>query len=119
MIGRCRQNGNMGYYTSYALTCKGPDKDVQAFEQDLINISKSNGEVDPDVRELVSLGTVYAKLYDIEDWIDELAPKHPNVLICLAFDGEDSEDTGETRWKNKDKETQKMVIPPFTNPNLQ
>ena len=109
----------MGYYTAYGLTLVGDDDKVIAFEEDLKNISKdSNGEVDADVRNLIDDGAVYAKLYDIEDWISEAAQRHPDVLVILNGDGEDSEDMWEARWKGLEYEKQDAAIPPFTNEAL-
>lgn len=109
----------MGYYTSYSLQCYGPEDKIEAFEQELLESTKSDGEYDHEVNELIKWGCVYAKLYDIEKWIDGLAPKHPDILICLSGDGEESDDLWETRWKGTESECQKAIIPPFENNNLQ
>lgn len=107
----------MGYYTAYGLHItpdKGHEDEVKKFEKELIKYSEN----DPEVKELVKTGGCYGKLYDIEDWIGEVAKKYPNLLVILGGDGEDSDDLWETRWKGGEVEMQKAVIPPFTNPNL-
>lgn len=104
----------MGYYTSYGLSLHGPAEECQKFEKDLLDQDPSDFELN----ELVKFGAVYAKLYDIEPMIDEIAKKHPSVLVILSGDGEDQDDIWETRWKGEEKETQQMVIPPFKNPKL-
>ena len=109
----------MGYYTYYGLTILGEDDKVESFKKDLLEQSEdSTGVPDSDLSELLESEYVYAKLYDITDWIDEVAPKHPDILIMLSGDGEDSDDSWETRWRGNDSETQKMIMPPFTNPRL-
>ena len=107
----------MGYYTAYGLQIvpdKGHEDEVKKFEKDLIEYSEDDCEIE----ELVKTGGCYGKLYDIEDWIGEVAKNYPHLLVCLGGDGEDSDDLWETRWKGVETETQKAVIPPFTNPNL-
>lgn len=107
----------MGYYTAYGLHIvpdKGYEKEADEFEKELLEYSDKDCEVE----ELVKTGGCYGKLYDIEDWIGEVAKNYPHLLVCLGGDGEDSDDLWETRWKGAETETQKAVIPPFTNPNL-
>ena len=109
----------MGYYTYYTLFLHGKEEDCEAFSNELLENSKdSDGNVDPELEELVKYDCVQAKLYDIEEWIGKVAPHHPNVLVCLSGDGEDSDDMWEERWKGNDVECQRAIIPPFTNPNL-
>lgn len=109
----------MGYYTNYSIALYGKEEDCEAFEQELLDKSKDKGGVaDSDLEELLNYCCVHAKLYDVRDWIDEVAPHHPNVLICLSGDGEESDDNWEARWKGNEHETQKAVIPPFNNPSL-
>ena len=108
---------NMGYYTAYGIHIvpdKGYEKEVDEFEKELLEYSDKDCEVE----ELVKTGGCYGKLYDINNWISELAPKYPHILICLGGDGEESDDLWEARWKGNDTETKNAVIPPFTNPNL-
>lgn len=107
----------MGYYTSYSLDIRCEEKDVELvkkFQKELLDVSYD----DPDVRVLIEDGGVWAKLYDIEELINELAPKYPELLIILYGDGEDSYDTWERRWKGSESELQQAAIPPFKNPNL-
>lgn len=108
---------NMGYYTAYGINIvadKGYENEVEEFEKALLKYTDN----DMEVKELLKTGGCYAKLYDIESWITEVATNYPHVLICLGGDGEDSDDLWETRWKGQEIETQKATIPPFTNPNL-
>lgn len=105
----------MGYYTSYGLQCYGPEDKIKLFEEGLLSISENDSEV----KELIENGCVYAKLYDLDKWISAIAPGHPEVLICLSGDGEDSDDLWEERWKGNECELQKSIIPPFKNNNLQ
>jgi hypothetical protein len=110
----------MGYYTSYDITFEGDTDQKNAFKQDLLKESAySDGRNDSSVVELLETGGVYAKLYDLEGWIDDLAPKYPDLLIIVTGDGEESGDCWEKRWKGKDSEEQCAIIPPFKNPNLQ
>jgi len=115
-----QKNGsNMGYYTYYTLTMQGNDADVNAAEADLLDASRcEDGEPEYGMEELIKYGGVEAKLYDIEEYFNKVAPKHPNVLMILNGDGEESDDMWESRWKGNDFECHNAIIPPFTNPNL-
>ena len=97
---------------------EGELKETEAFEKDLLEISKYNGEINSSVDELISSGSCYAKLYDISGWITEVAKKHPEVLVVLTGDGESSDDLWEERWKGEEHEHQNFTIPPFKNKNL-
>ena len=109
----------MGYYTSYDIAFEGDFEQKKEFEEDLLKISAySDGRLDSSVVELLETNCVYAKLYDLEAWIAQLAPKYPNLLIILTGDGEESGDIWEKRWKGGESEYQEAVIPPFTNSNL-
>lgn len=108
----------MGYYTAYSLQLEGEPEEVEAFEKDLLEISKYNGEVNCCVDELIDSGNCYAKLYDLEGWITDVAKKHPGVLVELFGDGESSDDLWEARWKGDEYERQYSIIPPFKNENL-
>lgn len=108
----------MGYYTSYSLEIRHREQDselVKSFEKELLERSDDDCEV----KELINTGGVWAKLYDLEEWISELAPKYPELLIILYGDGESSDDLWEHRWKGGEQEVKEAVIPPFENPNLQ
>ena len=100
----------MGYYTSYSLAIEGEKKLVKQFEKDLLEKSGLASEVE----DLIHDGYVWAKLYDISEWITELAPKYPELLIMLSGDGEDSDDLWEERWCAGEHELQQATIPPFT-----
>jgi hypothetical protein len=90
-----------------------------AFERALsAECAKQEGELDSALEELISTGGTYAKLYDIEDWINAVAPKFPDVLICLEGSGEEQDDMWESRWKGDKYEHQEAIIPPFTTPEL-
>ena len=109
----------MGYITYFDLTLVGDEEKVEAFKKDLLEESKSDdGEIDRDVEELLECGYLSAKLYNLEGWIDEVAPRHPDVLVILNGDGEESDDLWEARWKGDKSERQEAVIPPFTTPEL-
>lgn len=109
----------MGYYTSYGLCVCGNEDRVHEFENELLEVTRyADGQDDCEVKELVSTGGVYAKLYDIEDTISDLAPKYPDLLIILSGDGEESDDLWEARWKGSEYEKQAAEIPPFKNHNL-
>lgn len=113
--GPCPKNGSsMGYYTSYGLSLYGPTDECEAFEKDLLDLSDN----DEEVRELLKYGGCYAKLYDLEAWMDQVAKKHPSVLAILSGDGEESDDQWEHRWKGLEDEVQKAIIPPFKNERL-
>ena len=110
----------MGYYTAYGLSTYGPEESVKAFEKDLIDSTKDEkGVADYDTVELVRDGGVYAKLYDIDTLITCVAARHPDVLVILSGDGEDSDDLWEQRWRGKQTDIHKASILPFTDPNLQ
>lgn len=118
MTGQLSQkNGsNMGYYTSYGIAIEadpGFEEQEEKFQKELFERS---GE-DSDIKELFTYG-VYAKLYDLESWIDELAPKYPHLLIMLSGDGEESDDLWESRWKGNVFERMNAAIPPFTKAEL-
>ena len=109
----------MGYYTSYSLSLFGNAEQAHEFENELLEVTKyADGQDDCEVKELVNTGGTYAKLYDIEDTISDLAPKYPDLLIILNGDGEESDDLWEARWKGSEHEKQYADIPPFTNPKL-
>lgn len=110
----------MGYYTAYDLWTFGDIEDTEKFDNDLLEISKdSNGEYDFEVKQLVEFGSVYAKLYDLEAWIRDVAERNPNVLVILTGNGEESFDVWEERYKGKLHERQEMIFPPFKTPELQ
>lgn len=112
----------MGYYTAYSIDIEhdeGAVNQIDEFYKELLEVSKdSDGNFDVEYQELVREGVVYGKLYDIEDYIDELAPKYPGLLILLEGNGEDHDDRWEHRWKGTESEVQKAEIPPFKNVNL-
>ena len=108
----------MGYYTAYGLTVLGDPDKVEAFERELLHFSEYQGIPDSSVKELIECGGTYAKLYDIESWIAEAATIHPDVLIILSGDGEESSDMWECRWKGEKCERHDAIIPPFTIPEL-
>ena len=109
----------MGYYTAYGLNMFGDPEKVKAAEHDLLEISKDkNGKYDGDVRELIDIGGCYAKLYDLPEWIAKIASNHPDVLIVLSGDGEESDDLWEERWKGDKEEFHKTESPPFTELKL-
>ena len=110
---------HMGYYTYYQIAFVGDDDKVKAFKDDLLETSKDyDGEVDSYLEDLLSYSGVEATLYDLEDWIDTVAPRHPDVIVILNGDGEESYDLWESRWKGDKYEHQEAVIPPFTTPEL-
>lgn len=110
----------MGYYTSYGLELIGSEEDVIAFEDDLLKSSScADGTYDPDIKDLVESGGVFAKLYDIEDVISEVALRHTDVLVVLEGNGEDCGDLWESRWRGSEYEHQSAIIPPFKNKALQ
>ena len=104
----------MGYYTSYSLEIIGDEVLAKKFEKDLLKESDDDFEV----RELITTGGAWAKLYDLSDWIKHIAPKYPELLIVLSGDGEDSDDKWEERFRGSDFEHQDAEIPPFENPSL-
>lgn len=109
----------MGYYTDYLICFIGDDDKVEAFKKDLLKESMDDdGEIDDALMELLVDNQVYAKLYDLDKWISNVAPRHPDVMIRLMGDGEQSDDLWESRWKGKDFETQYAQMPPFTTPSL-
>ena len=109
----------MGYYTSYVLTLVGEENKVKAFEQDLLDESADpDGTPNDCVQKLIYCGYINAKLCYLTAWINTVAPRHPDVLVILHGEGEESDDLWETRWKGNESETQSAIIPPFTNPNL-
>ena len=110
---------SMGYYTSYCISFFGDPKDANRFGHALLDHTKrSDGSDDFEVKELLNTGNTYAKLYDIEQHITEVAKNFPNLLIILDGDGEDSMDSWQARWKGEIHETKNVVIPPFDNADL-
>ena len=105
----------MGYYTSYSLDLYGEPEDKEKAYNDLYMISENDELVD----ELINLGSVYAKLYDLNAWVEEAAKRNPNVLFVLSGAGEEQDDLWEERYKGCVSERQEAVIPPFTHPDLQ
>lgn len=108
----------MGYYTSYSLTMYGEKEKIEAAQQTLLEETKDSQGYDGDIKELIETGGVWAKCYDLEDQLTSVAEKHPDVLIILEGDGENSDDLWEARWKGTEYEKQEAKIPPFTNKNL-
>ena len=105
----------MGYYTTFTLSIYGERKARNGFVRDLINRSDNN----TDVLTLTGEGCVNAKLYNLDDWIDEIAPNYPELLIVLNGCGEEQDDIWETRWKGEETETHIICMPPFENEHLQ
>jgi len=112
---------NMGYYTAYSLDLYGDPDDIYRFKEALIDEyrDKKTGQQDPEIKELLEVGAVYAKLYGLDNVLHNLAYNHPDVLIVLSGDGEESDDNWEQRMKGADIEFHEMIMPPFENPNLQ
>lgn len=112
-----KTGSNMGYYTSYGLSItpdEGYEDDVQKFENALRDECRySDGKPDEEIEDLLAYGSVWAKLYDLESTIDDLAPKFPHLLISLEGDGEESGDSWEKRWKGEYSEKLYTIIPPF------
>jgi len=112
----------MGYNTSYSLFVqadKGYLNHEDRFYGSLLERTRmSDDSFDPEFVELVDTGGCYGHLYDIEEYIDEIAPNYPHLLITLSGRGEDEDDSWEKRWKGEQNEVQRAVIPPFQNPNL-
>ena len=112
----------MGYYQSYGLYVKCEaehPEDEREFMDALLDCSKDeNGNPDFEVRDLIQYGGIFAKLYDIEDWISELAPKFPRLLIVLSGRPEDADPEWEHRWKGNEDEVKEAIIPNFDNKNL-
>jgi len=109
----------MGYYTYFSIAFEGDKDKVEAFKKDLLEESKDDdGDVDSYVEELLNYSGVEAKLYDLEEWIENVAPRHPDVLVILNGDGEESDDLWQARWKGNKSERQFAVIPPFTTKEL-
>ena len=112
----------MGYNQSFGLYVKCEEdhpEDEKAFMDALLDISKlDNGKLDLEVKELVEYGGTFGHLYDIQDWISELAPKFPRLLIVLSGTPEDPDPEWERRWKGNESELQYAIIPEFKNKNL-
>ena len=112
----------MGYYQSFSLCVECENEhpeDEQEFNDALLDLSKDeNGNPDLEVKELIQYGGIFAKLYDLEDWIAQLAPKFPRLLIILSGRPEDGDPDWEHRWKGEEDELQYAEIPPFKNKNL-
>lgn len=104
----------MSYCTNYSLTAEGTPKAIKAFQEDLVESSKYKG----DILDLISYGSIYGKYYDLADEVEAVASRHPNVLVILQGDGEDSGDIWELRCKGRETEQQVMTMPPFENPAL-
>ncbi len=117
-----KNGSNMGYYTSYGLSVtpdKGHAADEDKFYNDLLNeTAYSDGAYDIEVKELIDTGGVWAKLYNIEDKIAEIAKSYPYLLIALSGDGEDSDDNWEMRCRGDICELHRAEIPPFTRLEL-
>lgn len=112
----------MGYYQSFGLCVeceKEHPEDEKEFTDALLDLSKDEkGNPDFEVRDLIQYGGIFAKLYDIENWISELAPKFPRLLIILSGRPEDGDSDWEHRWKGNDDEFQYAEVPPFKNKSL-
>ena len=118
-LNSLKTGNNMGYYTCYNIAFQGDIEKVEDFKKDLLDISRDDeGDVDSDLEDLLSYSGVEAKLYDLEGWIDEIAPRHPDVLVILDGDGEESDDLWQHRWKGDKNERQSAIIPPFETPEL-
>ena len=104
----------MSYCTNYSLTAEGTLKAKRAFQEDLVESSKYKG----DILDLISYGSIYGKYYDLADEVKTVASRHPNVLVILQGDDEDSGDIWELRCKGRETEQQVMTMPPFENPAL-
>ena len=112
----------MGYNTSYSLSVEADDgylNHEDRFYGALLEMTKTaDGSFDCEFEQLIDTGACYGHLYDIEEYIDGIAPNYPHLLIILTGRGEDEDDSWEKRWKGNKSEIQRAVIPPFENPNL-
>ena len=109
----------MGYITDFKLELIGESDKVSEFKATLIKkVEEADDEYVDDVEVLLEYGTVYGKLYDLEDWIYYAAKENPDVLVILNGDGEGSDDVWELRIKGETSEKLYAQIPPFTNPEL-
>lgn len=104
----------MGYCTSFSLTTEGTPEAVKAFNDDLAKSSKYK----EDIQELFSCGCIDGKFYDLPDEVEAAAGRHPDVLVILDGDGEDSGDIWQMRCRGKKCECHRVVMPPFTSPAL-
>ncbi len=105
----------MGYYTTFTLDLYGPQEDKDGFADALITRSNYHD----DVKTLFRDGCVNAKLYYLDNWIDEVALKYPALLVVLHGCGEEQDDIWETRWRGEETETHIFAMPPFENEHLQ
>lgn len=104
----------MGYYTDYSLSCIGDDEEIRAFCDDLVNEHPD----EPELQQLVDGEVMNMKWYHLSDWIGKTAARHPDVLVILDGDGENSNDLWQERWKGDEHECHSMMMPPFTSPDL-
>lgn len=105
----------MGYYTTFTLDLYGTQEDKDGFADALITRSNNHD----DVKTLFRDGCVDAKLYYLDNWIDEVALKYPALLVVLRGCGEEQDDIWETRWRGEETETHIIAMPPFVNEHLQ
>lgn len=109
----------MGYYTAYEISFEGKEERINLFKEDLLKATTyADGTCDSDVVDLLTYGGVCAKLYDLCDAIEELAPKYADILIRLEGQGDERGDWWETRWKGDLSESHIAKMPPFKNYKL-
>ena len=105
----------MGYITCYDITLIGSENDKEAFKNDVI----AEYDNDENIKNFFKDGRIDGKYYDLEDDIEEIAEKYPDLLVILKGDGEEPDDIWEHRFKGREEERHQIEMPPFTNPNLQ
>lgn len=107
----------MEYYTDFGLDIypdAGYEDEVKLFKKDILELSGDND----DIEILFESGSVYAKLYFLDNWIVETCSKHPHLLVRLTACGEDGA-SWEMRCKGDIFERRYPQIPPFKHKELQ
>ncbi len=101
----------MSYLTTYSLALFGKEEKIQEFGDRLKACYPMCGG---DIQDLLDGLSMTGKFYDITDRISEIAEAFPDMLICLAGNGEEWDDMWEQRWKGEKTELHRMIMPPFT-----
>ena len=83
----------MGYYTQFSITLEdGPEEQYGRMLKDIDDILGCG--------DMSAFEAVYAKWYRIEEDMERLSRKYPDITVRIYGDGEESDDLWQTFWHN-------------------
>lgn len=83
----------MGYYTNYSIYLEdGPEEEYVKMLKDIDGILGCG--------DMSAFEAVYAKWYGVEEDMERLSRKYPDITVRIYGDGEESDDLWQTFWHN-------------------